>query len=168
MVSPELSCFAWTVLRKMTNVQIQTVWSNPDQRQKLPCPRVQGKYSARWHARWTPSPSGSGSVRVLQPGNFLRLPPPPIHPCWRSQTSRRLGDQGGHSGPWSSSSANPFRKLQVHVTEELQEVWVEDVRVEYVPELPPKTKKPEYVHHPSLPLVSKYRQGTESVHDDTR
>lgn len=25
-------------------------------------------------------------------------------------------------GPWSSSSANPFRKLQVHVTEELQEV----------------------------------------------
>lgn len=38
----------------------------------------------------------------------------------------------------------------------------------YVPELPPKTKKPEYVHHPSLPLVSKYRQGTESLHDDTR
>lgn len=97
MVCPELSCFAWTVPRKMSRVQIQTVWSSQDQRQKLPCPRAQGKDSARWHARWTPSPSGSGSVRALQPGNFLRLPPPPTHPCWRSQTFRRLGDQGGHS-----------------------------------------------------------------------
>lgn len=28
-------------------------------------------------------------------------------------------------------------------------------------------KKPEYVHQPSLPLMSKYRHGTESLHDDT-